>query len=152
MEKLKHQNKEERQQWEIDHCVNPKSKEDFEFLFYSLESKFWHFEIQLWQKQVQIGSLLKWIPTRTFRNFFLRVWFVTVTKNGLVLQTEWCHEELAIINAMKQGAERKAALCRLLDHQTQMLASIDYYKKIAVQENSKKAAHHFLHKVAYNHP
>uniref|UniRef100_UPI00358F35ED IQ motif and ubiquitin-like domain-containing protein n=1 Tax=Myxine glutinosa TaxID=7769 RepID=UPI00358F35ED len=98
MEKRKQQNKEERRKWEIDHCMNPKSKEDFEFLFYSLE--------------------------------------------------KWCHEELAIINALKQGDERKAALCRLLEHQTQMLASIDYYKKIAVQENRKKAAHHFLHKCA----
>ena len=45
------------------------------------------------------------------------------------------------------GAELKAALCQLLDQETQLIAAIDRYKLDADSENKNKAIQAFLDKV-----
>ncbi len=45
------------------------------------------------------------------------------------------------------GAERKAALCQLLDQETQLLASIGRHQLEASSENKNKGINQFLEKV-----
>ncbi len=49
--------------------------------------------------------------------------------------TEWRKEELERINSTLSGAERKAALCVLLEQETQLVASIGRHKLDAESEN-----------------
>lgn len=51
------------------------------------------------------------------------------------------------IDETLSGAERKAALCMLLDQETQLLASIGRHKIEADAENREKFIQDFLNKV-----
>ncbi|XP_077194470.1 IQ motif and ubiquitin-like domain-containing protein [Paroedura picta] len=60
----------------------------------------------------------------------------------------WRQEELAGIDKNFTGAERKAALCALLEKEAQLIASIGRHKLNADDENEKKAILSFLEKCA----
>ncbi|XP_068020343.1 IQ motif and ubiquitin-like domain-containing protein isoform X3 [Melanerpes formicivorus] len=59
----------------------------------------------------------------------------------------WRQEETEKINRSLTGAERKAALCGLLEQEAQLIASIGRHKLNADEENRQKAILHFLDKV-----
>lgn len=61
---------------------------------------------------------------------------------------KWRQEELARIDETLTGAERKAALCMLLDQETQLIASIGRHKLEADGENKDKRIQDFLDKAA----
>ncbi|XP_028668407.2 IQ and ubiquitin-like domain-containing protein [Erpetoichthys calabaricus] len=61
---------------------------------------------------------------------------------------KWRKEETDRINATLTGAERKAALCALLDQEAQLIASIGRHKLNADEENNKKSVQAFLDKCA----
>lgn len=63
------------------------------------------------------------------------------------MRSEWRLEELARINSTLSGAERKAALCQLLDQETQLLASIGRHKLDADSENRQRFIRQFLEQV-----
>jgi len=63
---------------------------------------------------------------------------------------DWRQEELARIDSTLSGAERKAALCQLLDQETQLLASIGRHKLDADTENRQRFIKQFLEQVSYN--
>ncbi|NXG64834.1 IQUB protein, partial [Hemiprocne comata] len=58
----------------------------------------------------------------------------------------WRQEEIERINRTLTGAERKAALCGLLEEEAQLIASFGREKLIADEENQQKAIFHFLNK------
>ncbi|NXL89633.1 IQUB protein, partial [Alectura lathami] len=60
----------------------------------------------------------------------------------------WRQEETEQINRTLTGAERKAALCGLLEEETQLIASIGRHKLNADEENQQKAVLRFLDKCA----
>ncbi|XP_048793897.1 IQ and ubiquitin-like domain-containing protein isoform X1 [Lagopus muta] len=60
----------------------------------------------------------------------------------------WRQEEMERINRTLTGAERKAALCGLLEQETQLIASIGRHKLNADEDNQQKAVLHFLDKCA----
>ncbi|XP_039184209.1 IQ and ubiquitin-like domain-containing protein isoform X1 [Crotalus tigris] len=60
----------------------------------------------------------------------------------------WRKEELEGINSTFTGAERKAALCGLLEKETQLIACIGRHKINAAEENHEKAILFFLEKCA----
>lgn len=60
----------------------------------------------------------------------------------------WRQEEIERINATLTGAERKAALCGLLEEEAQLIASIGRHKLNADEENQHKAVLYFLSKVS----
>lgn len=60
---------------------------------------------------------------------------------------EWRQEELERINNTLHAAERKAALCMLLDQETQLIAAIGRHKLEAEGENKEKRIQDFLDKV-----
>ncbi|XP_042671971.1 IQ and ubiquitin-like domain-containing protein [Centrocercus urophasianus] len=60
----------------------------------------------------------------------------------------WRQEETERINRILTGAERKAALCGLLEQETQLIASIGRHKLNADEDNQQKAVLHFLDKCA----
>ncbi|NXS59600.1 IQUB protein, partial [Brachypteracias leptosomus] len=60
----------------------------------------------------------------------------------------WRQEETERINRTLSGAERKAALCGLLEQEAQLIASIGRHKLNADEENQQKAMLHFLDKVS----
>ncbi|XP_048692868.1 IQ motif and ubiquitin-like domain-containing protein isoform X3 [Caretta caretta] len=60
----------------------------------------------------------------------------------------WRQEEIERINSTLAGAERKAALCALLEQETQLIASIGRHKLNADEENQQKAVLLFLDKCA----
>ncbi|XP_033102972.1 IQ and ubiquitin-like domain-containing protein isoform X1 [Anneissia japonica] len=57
---------------------------------------------------------------------------------------KWRQEELAAIDSSMSGAKRKAALCHLLDQETQLLASIGRHKLEADTDNKQQAIQKFL--------
>lgn len=61
---------------------------------------------------------------------------------------KWRQEELTRIDETLTGAERKAALCMLLDQETQLIASIGRHKLEADGENKDKRIQDFLDKAA----
>lgn len=61
---------------------------------------------------------------------------------------KWRQEELTRINETLTGAERKAALCMLLDQETQLITAIGRHKLEADSENKDKRIHNFLDKAA----
>ena len=61
--------------------------------------------------------------------------------------TEWRLEELERINAELTGAERKAALCQLLEQETQLIASIGRHKVDSDEYMRTKTIQGFLEKV-----
>ncbi|XP_032624709.1 IQ motif and ubiquitin-like domain-containing protein isoform X2 [Chelonoidis abingdonii] len=60
----------------------------------------------------------------------------------------WRQEEIERINSTFAGAERKAALCALLEQETQLIASIGRHKLNTDEENQQKAILFFLDKCA----
>ncbi|KFV59234.1 IQ and ubiquitin-like domain-containing protein, partial [Tyto alba] len=60
----------------------------------------------------------------------------------------WRQEETEWINRTLTGAERKAALCGLLEKETQLIASIGRHKLNVDEENQQKAILRFLDKCA----
>lgn len=60
----------------------------------------------------------------------------------------WRQEELERINNTLHGAERKAALCMLLDQETQLISAIGRHKLEADSENKDKRIQSFLDKAA----
>ncbi|KAJ8783047.1 hypothetical protein J1605_009655 [Eschrichtius robustus] len=58
----------------------------------------------------------------------------------------WRQEELARINQSFTGAERKAALCELLEKETQIIASIGRHRYIAYTANQEASIQAFLDK------
>ncbi|XP_013927310.1 PREDICTED: IQ and ubiquitin-like domain-containing protein [Thamnophis sirtalis] len=60
----------------------------------------------------------------------------------------WRKEELEGINCTFSGAERKAALCGLLEKETQLIACIGRHKINAAEDNHEKAILSFLEKCA----
>lgn len=61
--------------------------------------------------------------------------------------SEWRCEEEQQVNSTLRGAERKAALCSLLQQETQLIAAIGCHR-IAVQNNNyDKTIRNFLDKV-----
>uniref|UniRef100_A0A667GRB8 IQ motif and ubiquitin domain containing n=1 Tax=Lynx canadensis TaxID=61383 RepID=A0A667GRB8_LYNCA len=58
----------------------------------------------------------------------------------------WRQEELARINQSFTGAERKAALCELLEKETQIIASIGRHRYIAYTANQEALIQAFLDK------
>lgn len=63
------------------------------------------------------------------------------------LDLVWRKEEVERINEMYAGAERKAALCALLEQETQLISSIGRHKIDAGEENQQKAIQDLLNKV-----
>ncbi|CAF1503941.1 unnamed protein product [Rotaria magnacalcarata] len=61
---------------------------------------------------------------------------------------KWREEEIAKINATKQGASRKAALALLVDEETELLATIDRYKTEAQKYNKEVNIQRFIERVA----
>ncbi len=62
--------------------------------------------------------------------------------------SEWRIEEVEHINATLSGAERKAALCALLEQETQFISSIERHRMAAGTRNQDKAIQAFLNKVS----
>ncbi|XP_076078527.1 IQ motif and ubiquitin-like domain-containing protein isoform X3 [Mytilus galloprovincialis] len=61
---------------------------------------------------------------------------------------KWRVEEMERINQTADGAERKAALCMLLDQETQLISAIGRHKIEADTENKDKRIQQFLSKAA----
>ncbi|MCJ8735972.1 hypothetical protein PDJAM_G00253630 [Pangasius djambal] len=61
---------------------------------------------------------------------------------------KWRKEEVGHINATLCGAERKAALCALLEQETQFITSIERHRIAAGERNQEKAVQAFLNKCA----
>jgi len=85
--------------------------------------------------------------------FFLRFYVYFAVKLVVSNQTyfcprmfvlEWRQEELERINNSLHGAERKAALCMLLDQETQLIAAIGRHKIEAEGDNKEKRIQDFL--------
>lgn len=94
----KRKEKEDRNRKEFERRMNPKTKEDFELLYSTLE--------------------------------------------------QWRREELDRINANLTGAERKAALCQLLDQETELIAAVDRHQLDSSKENKEKVIQGLLQKAA----
>jgi len=62
---------------------------------------------------------------------------------------EWRQEEVENINKTLQGAERKAALCQLLEQETELIASIGRHKIDSDAENRVLRIQRFLSKVRH---
>ncbi|XP_043084759.1 IQ and ubiquitin-like domain-containing protein isoform X2 [Puntigrus tetrazona] len=61
---------------------------------------------------------------------------------------KWRMEEVEHINVTLSGAERKAALCALLEQETQFISSIERHRMAAGTRNQDKAIQAFLNKCA----
>ncbi|CAM4734846.1 unnamed protein product [Leuciscus chuanchicus] len=61
---------------------------------------------------------------------------------------KWRIEEVERINVTLSGAERKAALCALLEQETQFISSIEQHRMAAGTRNQDKAIQAFLNKSA----
>ncbi|XP_073687747.1 IQ motif and ubiquitin-like domain-containing protein [Garra rufa] len=61
---------------------------------------------------------------------------------------KWRMEEVERINVTLSGAERKAALCALLEQETQFISSIERHRMAAGTRNQDKAIQAFLNKCA----
>ena len=60
----------------------------------------------------------------------------------------WRQDELRVINETTTGAERKAALCALLEQEAQLIASIGQHKNAAAIESKEKNTKRFLDAVS----
>ena len=60
----------------------------------------------------------------------------------------WRQDELRVINETTSGAERKAALCALLEQEAQLIASIGQHKNVAAKESKEKNTKRFLDAVS----
>lgn len=65
-----------------------------------------------------------------------------------VILLVWKQKELDRINQSLTGAERKAALCELLEKETQLIASIGRRRHDAYMTSQEEAVQAFLDKVS----
>ena len=65
----------------------------------------------------------------------------------IVIFQEWRNEEMALIDELYSGPERKAALVGLLEQEAHLIASIDRHKLVADEENKGNRINSFLNKV-----
>lgn len=70
-----------------------------------------------------------------------------IVKFMLSLWSEWRKEEMARIDELYSGPERKAALVGLLEQEAYLIASIDRHRLVADEENKDKRIKGFLNKV-----
>lgn len=61
---------------------------------------------------------------------------------------KWRNEEMALIDELYSGPERKAALVGLLEQEAYLISSIDRHKLVADEENKDKRIKNFLNKTA----
>jgi hypothetical protein len=61
----------------------------------------------------------------------------------------WRQDELSRINATLSGAERKAALCQLLEQEAELIASIGRHKIVADKERKELQIKKFLDTVVH---
>ena len=64
------------------------------------------------------------------------------------LPTVWRQEELDHINSTTSGAERKAALCALLEKEAELIAGIGQHRLVAGQAAQDRAGERFLEAVS----
>lgn len=64
-----------------------------------------------------------------------------------VCVSEWRCDEEQRINSSLRGAERKAALCSLLEQEAQLIADIGRHQITVQQNNYDKTVRNFLDKV-----
>ena len=76
-----------------------------------------------------------------FQNAFAQIQFC------IVIFQEWRNEEMALIDELYSGPERKAALVGLLEQEAHLIASIHRHKLVADQENKDERIKSFLNKV-----
>ena len=60
----------------------------------------------------------------------------------------WRQEELERINSTTSGAERKAALCALLEKEAELIAGIGQHRSVAGREASERTVERFLDAVS----
>ena len=60
---------------------------------------------------------------------------------------EWRNEEMALIDKLYSGPERKAALVGLLEQEAHLITSIDRHKLVTDGEDKDKRIKSFLNKV-----
>lgn len=79
----------------------------------------------------------------------LSLLYLHVSHSNLLLFVclEWRNEEMALIDELYAGAERKAALVGLLEQEAYLIASIDRHKLTSDEENREKKVKSFLNKV-----
>lgn len=65
----------------------------------------------------------------------------------LVCVSEWWSEEEHRINSTLQGAARRAALCELLEQETQHIATIGLHRSAALSDTWDRGIRKFLDKV-----
>lgn len=63
------------------------------------------------------------------------------------ISLDWRKEEMERINTTLSGADRKAALCALLEQETMYIASIESHHRAAREKTQGKAVQAFLNKV-----
>lgn len=63
----------------------------------------------------------------------------------------WRQDELHVINETTRGAERKAALCALLEQEAQLIELIGQHKNVAAKESKEKNTKRFLDAVSQTH-
>ena len=68
----------------------------------------------------------------------------------LVIFQEWRNEEMALIDELYSGPERKAALVGLLEREAHLIASIDRHKLVADEENRDKRIKSFFKQGLFN--
>lgn len=76
------------------------------------------------------------------------MWDAKNSRGFHVVSLVWRQEELECINQTFTGAERKAALCELLEKETQLIASIGRHRHNAYMENQEALIQAFLDKVS----
>jgi len=64
----------------------------------------------------------------------------------------WRQEQLEYINSVCEGAERKAALCGLMEQEAELIASIGRHKIQADAKNTETGIMQFLNKVRAHPP
>ena len=65
-----------------------------------------------------------------------------------LILVEWRREQLVYINSVCDGAERKAALCGLMEQEAELIASLGRHKIRANNEKKDKVMLDFLNKVS----
>ena len=68
----------------------------------------------------------------------------------IVIFQEWRNEEMALIDELYSGPERKAALVGLLEQEAHLIASIDRHKLVADEENKDKRIKSFFEQGLFN--
>ena len=74
--------------------------------------------------------------------------YVTSSLMGVCIPTVWRKEELERINSTTSGAERKAALCSLLEKEAELIAGIGQHRTAAGTAACEKAVEKFLDAVS----